>query len=298
MRAARLAPLLVLVGCHGHPPAAPSDAALAQAAHSGREALQFDHPGQAVTQYQRALQLALARDDVAAVGDLGYDLAVAQIAGNQPAAALETTRRTRTALRARGGAGFAELDLAQAAALYHLGQDLPADTLAAAAQADAADPATVIQAITLRGLIADTRGNTGGLAALVAALGEPKHPTPQWQVSHDTLSARLDLRRGDFGAAVASAQSAAAVQRQQLRYADMAQSLALAARAAAAGGRLSEAADLYLQAGESAAARGDAPHATAWLEQAQAPGADIATLQQASRTLSRVRTSRPSGRGR
>ena len=276
-----LAILLALASCHGQPPSPPDDEALQQAAHAGREALNFDHPNQAVTQYRHAFSLALARDDAGAIGDLGYDLAVAQLAAGHAAPALATVLRTRDALRARDSPGFAGLDLVQAAALHHLGADRQADTLAALAQSD---PVTRVQASRLRGRIAASHGDQAGLSAAIAALGRPKHPSPDWQSGHDELSARLDLLRGDDTRAAASAESAAAIQRTQLDYRDMASSLALAALATRRGGNAQAAADLYLQAGESAAARGDRAAARPWLEQAQVPGASPATAQ-AARTI-------------
>ncbi|WP_428391657.1 hypothetical protein [Lichenicoccus sp.] len=280
--ATSLAALLALAACHGQPPSPPTDQALQQAAHSGREALNFDHPNQAVTQYRHAFSLALARDDAGAIADLGYDLAVAQLAAGDAAPALATVLRTRAALRARNAPAFAGLDLVQAAALHHLGADRQADTLAALAQSD---PATRVQASRLRGRIAAAHDDQAGLSAAIAALGTPKHPIPDWQSGHDELSARLDLLRGNYARAAASAESAAAIQRTQLDYRDMAGSLALAALATQRGGNASAAADLYLQAGESAAARGDTTTARPWLEQAEGPGATPATAQAARTTL-------------
>ncbi len=270
-----------LAGCGGHPPAPPADQALAQAAHAGRQALDLDHPAQAVTQYKTAFTLALARDDASDIGDLGYDLATAQLAAGIPKAALATVSRTRLALSARNSPGFAELDLVQAASLHRLGQDADADALAARAQADAGDPGTRVQASTLRGLIAAQRGDQAGLAAALAALGAPKHPTANWQANHDTLTARLDMLRGADDAAAAAAQSAADVQRQRVDYEAMEQSLVLAAEAEQSGGEADGAAKLYLRAGASAASRGDIVHARQWLSQATMPGADIATLRAA-----------------
>ena len=276
--------MLALAACHGQPPSPPTDQALQQAAHSGRDALNFDHPNQAVTQYQRAFTLALARDDAGAIGDLGYDLAIAQIAAGKAAPALATVLRTRAALHARNAPGFAGLDLVQAAALHHLGADPQADTLAALAQSD---PTTAVQASRLRGRIAASHGDQAALSAAIAAMGNPKHPSPDWQSAHDELGARLALLSGNYAQATASAKEAAAIQRTQLDYRDMAGSLALAALATQRGGDTAAAADLYLQAGESAAARGDMVAAKPWLEQAQGPGADPATVQAARGALPR-----------
>ncbi len=275
--ASALLAVLQTSGCGGPRPTPPppQDEALRQAARSGRQSLSFGRADQAVAQYRRAFALALARDDARAIGDVGYDLAVAQLAGDAggglgAAAALRTVLRTRDALAARASPGFAELDLAQAAALHRLGRDGKADPLAARAQATASDPATVARASFVRGLIADARGDAPGILAALATLdglGRPARPSPDWQAAHDELVARLDRSRGRFRDAASAAQRAAALHRAQLEYRDMAALLAFAADAQARAGAPAEAARLYLQAGESAAARGDAASATAWLRQ-------------------------------
>ncbi len=291
-RPALLAAVLLTSGCAGHrPPAPPQDQALQQAARSGRQALSFGHDAQAVAQYRRAFELALARDDASAIGDVGYDLAVSQLAGDDAggrgaAAALRTILRTRDALAARGAFGFAELDLAQAAALHRLGRDAEADPLAARAQATASDPATVVRASFVRGLIADARGDVPGLLAALDRFGQPKRPSLDWQAAHDELAARLDRARGRYRDAAASAQRAADLHRTQLEYRDMAAMLAFAADAQARGGAPAEAARLYLQAGESAAARGDAAAATPWFRQVMLiPQADPLVRQAARQRL-------------
>ena len=273
---------LGLAGCGGQPPAAPSDQALIQAADAGRQALDLHHPGQAVAQYRKAFRLALARDGSGDIGDLGYDLAAAQLAAGTPEAALDSVSRTRLALSARDAPGFAELDLVQAASLHRLGQDDDACALAAQAQADAVDPGTRVQASTLRGLIAARRGDEAGLAAALAALGAPRHPSANWQANHDTLSAHLATLRGDDAAAARWALSAADIQRRQTDYAAMEASLVLAARAQARRGRADAATKLYLRAGTSAASRGDAGQARQWLDQAAMGGASIATQRTAA----------------
>ena len=292
---ALLAATLLASGCAGHrPPAPPQDQTLQQAAQAGRQSLRFGRPDQAVAQYRRAFTLALARDDAPVIGDVGYDLAVAQLAGDDAgghaAAALQTILRTRDALTARAAPGFAELDLAQAAALHRLGRDPEADLLAARAQATASDPATVVRASFVRGLIADARGDVPGLLAALDRFGQPKRPSLDWQAAHDELVARLDRSRGRYLDAAAAAERAADLHRLQLRYRDMATLLAFAADAQQRAGMPAEAARLYLQAGESAAARADTTSATLWLRQALLiPQADPVVLQAARQRLEALR---------
>ncbi|MBV9116473.1 MAG: hypothetical protein JOY63_03810 [Acetobacteraceae bacterium] len=282
--------LLLMTGCRGHrAPDTPEDSALAQATASGRQSLEFGRPKQAIDQYQKAYTLALARDDAQTIGDVGFNLAVAQLADDDVAGSLRTARRTRDALAARATAAPAELDLVQAAALHRLGRDREADWLAAQAQATASNPATVARASYVRGLIADKRGDTAGLEAALAWFDRLRAPHPSWEADRDELAARLDLRQGQYGKAAASARRAADAYRSQLDYHAMAEALALAAKATQRAGSPQDAANLYLRAGESAAARGDAASAKSWLAQATGPGVSPSTRHAAQGMLATLR---------
>ena len=277
-----LAALLLLAGCGGRPaPDALQDSGLAQATASGRQSLEFRRLKQAVGQYQQAYTLAMARDDAQAIGDCGYNLAVAQLADNDAAGALRTAQRTRLALAARAAPGFAELDLIQSAALYRLGRDAEADVLAARAQATAGSAVTSARASYVRGLIADTRGDAAGIVAALAGFGQPETPATDWEADRDELVARLDMLHGRYRQAAIRAQHAADLHRAQLDYRAMADTTALAAKAMQRAGSPQEAANLYLQAGESAAARGDAASATRWLMQVMRPGVNPDTQRTA-----------------
>lgn len=278
--------LLLLAGCGGRAaPDAPQDSALALAMASGRQALDYSRLKQGAAQYQEAYTLALARDDVQALGDAGYNLAVVQLADDGAAAALRTALRTRTALAVRAAPGFAELDLVQAAALHRLGREAEADALAARAQAStAASLATRDRASYLRGVIADARGDAAGLNAALTAFGQPKAPPPDWEADREDLVARLALLRVQYREAVVHAQRAAGIRRAQLDYRAMAEALVLAAQAMRRAGAPQDAARFYLQAGQSAAARGDVASAGQWLRQATRE-ADAGTRRAARDTL-------------
>ncbi len=286
--------LLLLADCGSRTaPDVPQDSALARATDAGRQSLEFSRVKQAVDQYRQAFTLAMARDDAQAIGDGGYNLAVAELADNDAAGALRTTRRTRDALAARGAPGFAELDLIQSAALHRLGRDAEADVLAARAQATAGNPVTQARASYVRGLIADARGDAAGIAAALAGFGQPKTPSADWEADRDELMARLDMLHGQNRQAAAHAQQAADLHRAQLNYRAMADATALAAKAMQRAGSPRDAANLYLQAGESAAARGDAASATRWLRQAMGPGAGPDTQRAAKEALAALQKARP-----
>ncbi|WP_242401040.1 outer membrane protein assembly factor BamD [Acetobacter okinawensis] len=112
-----LATPLVLVGCGASQskPTALDDAAWDQAMAAGRDSFELGRYTVAVSQYRKAANLALVRDDGSAVAEAGYDLAVSQLAANTPADALQTTQATRQAVQLRGGQEQFSLDLVEAA---------------------------------------------------------------------------------------------------------------------------------------------------------------------------------------
>ncbi len=256
---------LVLAGCGGaSAPQAPQDETLRRDTQAARLAFRQERPEDAIVQYRSALRRAGVRDDLTAIGDLGYNLAVAELAANRPQDALATVRTIRAELRRRGGAQPADLDLVEATALFRTGAIEAADRHAAAAQA--AGGATGARASLLRGIIADQRNDIAGLRAAFAALETAS--TAEARADRDELAARLGLRDGDPVAARAVAERAADLRRAVMDYRGLARALALAGDAARAAGQAEDAADLYLRAGRSAAAQGDPDHARLWLQQA------------------------------
>jgi len=258
--------LLITTSCGGKsaPPEQPGDVTLRQSARAAGLAYSLDHPEEAIAQYQRALERARARDDVDAIGDNGYNLAVVQLAANQSRQALATTRMTRAELARRGAGTFFALDLAEATALYRLGEKHAADSLAARAEAGT-DPAASARASFLRGLIADEMGDTVGLEQALARLAQPT--SDDQRADADELQARRHLRQHAFAAAVTNALRASDTRRNLVDYRGMARALSVAAAAELDAGDARGAAELYLRAGQSAAAQGDSASARIWLRQ-------------------------------
>ena len=56
--------------------------------HAGQLAFELERSEEAAAQYRTALNRAQARDDADAIGDTGYDLAVAELRANAPDKAL------------------------------------------------------------------------------------------------------------------------------------------------------------------------------------------------------------------
>ena len=278
--------LLILVGACGgtepQPAKAPEDQALVRHEQAGKIAYDLDRPDEAVAQFEAALTQAQARDDLKAIADLSFNLAVAQLRANRPADAQETTQQARAELIRRGSQPFPALLLAEATALYRLDRRGEADALAAEVEGSG-DADAAAGASFLRGLIADESGDE---AALRAASGRLTGVSAPLRVADRLeLQARLALRQGDFATARAAAMHAATVRQEGLDYRGMARALAVAAAAAEQAGERELAADLYLRAGRSAAAQSDAVTARPWLERALGLTPDDATEDAAEAAL-------------
>lgn len=276
----------VMAGCGSpHRADAPSDAVLRQNARAADLALSLDRPEEAITKYEAALARARVRDDDAAIGDYGYDLAVAQLAANQPKQALATVRMTRADLARRGAASFAALDLAEAVACYRVGEKEEGSRIAAQVEAGV-DPVAATRASFLRGLIADENNDSPALDQAIARLARDGSVPAQADMAE--LSARRDIRRGTLVAAIAEAERAVDLRRSDADYRGMARALSVAADAELRAGKAPEAAALYLRAGQSAAAQGDEQMARQSLRRATELSHDAALLDAASRTTAEL----------
>jgi hypothetical protein len=233
-----------------------------QSVHAAESAMSLDRPTEAVAQYEQALVRARARDDAAAIGDIGYDLAVAQLAANQPKQALVSVHDTRAELLRRGWTSFPALDLAEAMADYRVGEKEQSDELAARAERGT-DAAAAARASFLRGLIADDTDNMPALEASIARLAQSA--TTDERADAAELLARREVRQGAFDSATAEAEHAADLRREMLDDRGVARARSVAGEAQARLGNMQAAAELYMRAGQSAAAQGDAELARRWL---------------------------------
>ena len=260
----------------------PTDETLQRQIDAGHLALQLERPEEAVARYQDALKRAQARDDLAAIGDLGYNLAVAELEANHPDKALEVARSTDQEVKRRGGVAFAGLTLVEATALYRTG-DLDAADGAAKKAAASGDPDAAARATFLRGLIADDRGDEVGLISATQALKAATDPSLQADAKE--LAARLSLRQKSFAAAQADAGQAALLRQKTMDYRGLARALALEGEAANDAGDAKAASDLYLRAGRGAAAQGDSASARKWLEEAARLATDESVRNEANELL-------------
>ena len=289
----------LLAGCGGSnpPPAPPQDQTLKRDTSAGDLAYSLERPEEAVAQYKSALTRAQERDDLDAIGDLGFDLSVAELRADDPNDALAVARSTREELERRGKIPFPALLLAEATALYRLGRLDEAGATASRAETGG-DAQTTARAIFLRGMIADQHSNTDALAAAVAAL--PPSDTPSLQADASELAARLALRRSDGARTVTEAERAAALRQEAIDYRGLARALALAGEGAKLSGDNPAAAGFFFRAGRSAAAQHDTASARPWLEQAvalsgrgQVNDAAAALLQQLDQNSDRASEAKP-----
>jgi hypothetical protein len=105
-----------------------------------------------------------------------------------------------------------------------------------------------------------------GLDRAIARLAQPT--SPDEQADADELMARRSLRQAAFAAALTAAERAADLRRAALDYRGMARAVAVAADAQMHASNMSAAADLYMRAGQSAAAQGDTDMARLWFGKA------------------------------
>jgi hypothetical protein len=242
--------------------------------HAGQLAFELERNEEAAEQYRTALSRAQTRDDPDAIGDTGYNLALAELRANAPEKALADARATRIELERRGAKPFPALLLVEATALYRTGAAAEADRAAQGIQ-QSGDQDAVARATFLRGLIADDRGDEAGLAG--AANGLVGAKTPPFEADLAELSARLALRRRDPARAREQAARAAELRQATLDYRGLARALAIEGAAAERTGDKIAAADLFLRAGRSAAAQGDKVSARLWLRRVTslAPGQPV-----------------------
>jgi hypothetical protein len=278
--------LLLLAACSSssktEPAGPPQDQTLVRHEQAGRIAYGLDRPEEAVAQFEAALKQAQARDDLKAIGELSFNLAVAQLRANRAQDALTTTQQARAELIRRGNQPSASLILAEATALYRLGRRDDADALAAEIEASG-DADAAAGASFLRGLLADEAGDEAGLRAALSRLAGATAPLRQ--ADRLELQARLALHQKDFPGAQSAALQAANIRQEALDYRGMARALAVAGLAAEQAGQREEAADLYLRAGRSAAAQADADTAKPWLQHVLELTQDSSTQEAATLAL-------------
>jgi tetratricopeptide (TPR) repeat protein len=265
--------LMVLAACGGTQPApAPEppqavDPDLMSGWRLARAAFERGQYEQAAALYERVLAEAYARDDLKAIGEIGYELAVVQLRQGRYEAAAAQARGTREELVRRDQNPFAELYLVEAVALYGSGDGEGALASAnAAIDARPNDPRVTGRAEFVRGAVAADNEDVADLEAAISRLEAIEGGA--LRADRLELLGRLRLLEREPTTALASFKESAGLRQEFGDYVGMARALAFAAEAAEAVGREQEAADLFFRAGRSAAAEGREPEARLWLQAA------------------------------
>jgi hypothetical protein len=266
VRAAALALLVGLAACGGTVPPGPPDPTLDRASRAAMAAWRQDRPAQAAELFAQALTRAQARDEAGPIADNAIGLAASLLALGRAAEARDTAAEARADLARRGAAIPDALTLAEAAALWRLGNPAGATALTRGITSGEA----AARARFIEGLVAADARDQAALDAAIAAL--PASDDPDVAGDRAELEGRRALLLGDAASARARL-AAAASHRQDVRdYPGMARSLALGAEAAQRSGEARVAGDLWLRAARSAAAMGNARDARAWFARAEAAG--------------------------
>jgi len=274
--------VLLLASCGGGtpPPPPPGDPALQRSERTARLAFSQRQLEEAARFYRDALDKAYARDDIAAIGDNGFSLAVVELRRARAKESLEVIRRIEQELTRRGRGIPVDLNLVAAMAQYRSGD---ADAALATAEALARGGGEVgARAQFLRGAIAADRRDAEAVAAAMAALGAASGP--ELRADREELSGRRALLLGDRGAAKQALVAAADLRREGLDYSGMARALAYAGEASEG----QEAGAYYLRAGRSAVLIGHAHDARRWLGEAKRLG-DAAIVAEAEQWLARIK---------
>ena len=232
-----------------------------------RMAFENGQISQAIEGYKRALARAYITDDLNAVVDTRYNLAVCHLRqGNYPDA-LENVEMAQQELLTAGRPVSADLLLVQAVALYHNGTpgrawQISEEILSAK---PAPSPETLSRTHFLRGRMAADRGDLEQLRLEITALGEPS--VPGLQADRLELIGRLAMLDGRWDDAVTALDQAASMRALNRNYRSMATVLATAAQACERAQRPEDAAYRYLRAARSAALSGETERATVWLQE-------------------------------
>lgn len=245
---------LLLAGCGGQAvevPSARDDAAWDQAMTAGQDSFELGRYSVAITQYRKAADLALLRDDGVAASAAGYDLAVSQLAADDPAGAIKTVGITRQAASMRRAAAQPEFDLVEAAAYYRLKRYPQAIKLASAGMA-APQRAGAARAALVLGLAADAGQDSVAFQKALAFFDGLKPPLSLTEQADKAEIQARALLASTPAQADMLAEQAADLRRQEASYRDMARALALAGQAADRVGDRQKAASLWARAAQSA----------------------------------------------
>lgn len=281
-------------GCGGsrqlRPETAEGDREFDRSSRMARVAFDNGQIPQAIAGYQRALGRAYLADDLKAIVDTLYNLAVCHLRQGNYQESMVHAEKAQFEWTAAGLSVPADLLLVQALALYHLGFPDRSRQISAAILSirPAASPETLSRTHFLRGILAADQGDSGRVRLAITALGKPSIPTLQadrWE-----LIGRLALLDGRWDDAATAFDQTADLRSANRNYRLMATALANAGHSCERANRLEDAAYRYLRAARSAAQSGDTTRADVWIQESMrlAEKSGARSLLQAGRQLQRM----------
>jgi tetratricopeptide (TPR) repeat protein len=260
------------VGCNSAPTVqdrSDTDEEFERASRAARMAFDTGKLQQAVGLYQQALERAYVLDDLNAIVDSQYNLAVCLTGLNSYVEALERVNQSKAELTRTNQSIPADILLLEATILYRMGKLDAAWQLTNKILLYPSRLSEAVQSKThfLRGLIAGERGDIHQLRKEITSLGEPS--AVGLRADREELVGRLAMAESNWNEAIEAFDGTAEFRQDDFDYSEMANALALAARACEQAGKLSEASKRYLRAGRSAARQGENRDALNWLNRAE-----------------------------
>ena len=291
--------LIASAGCGSQskgPQGRPVDQDLARTDRAAHAAFERGRIQQAANLYRQTLERAYLRDDLAAVTDARYNLAVCLTLLHSDREAFELIIQTREELTRAGQPTPTDILLLEATILYRQGrsQDAWQFTEDILKRIDATPSAVQNKTHFLRGLIANERGDPVTLSVEITALTGSNSPIIR--ADREELIGHLALTERRWDEAALAFDEAAALRRQSLDYRGMVKALAKAGEACERDGRPLAASKRFLRAGQSATLQGNSDQARIWLTlavQAAERGGDENIAQEARLLLARLQEKQP-----
>lgn len=223
---------------------------------------------QAAVIYRRALEHAYVRDDAVAILDARYNLAVCLMELETYLEALTILDQAKEEMAFKDAQLPPEIYLLEATIYYRGGRldDSWRTTEEILATRNIVSPLIYSKTYFIRGLVSSHRDDVAGMQKAIDKMGQPQNATVKSDLSE--LSGRLAMAENKWDQAIRLFDEATVVRRENSDYRRMAMTQALSAEANEKAGKTGAAASRYLQAGRSAALRGDLSNAHAWLAQA------------------------------
>ena len=224
---------------------------------------------QALGLYNQALERAYVLDDLNAIVDSQYNLAVCLTGLRSYGPALERVNQSKAELARTNQSIPTDILLLESTILHRMGKLDDAWQLTDMILLDTNRLTEAILSKThfLRGLIASEWDDINQLRKEIASMGKPS--TAGLRADREELVGRLAMAESNWSEAIEAFDRTAEFRRDDFDYSEMVNALALAAWACEQAGKLSEASKRYLRAGRSAAQQGENRDALNWLNRAE-----------------------------